>query len=133
MPVTPSPLLVGEELYLISDAGIVSCMDARTGELHYQERVTSGCSASPILADGKIYIFGEQGRGVVLKPGRTFVKLAENDLYERTLASPAVTDGALFVRTEHHLFCIGKPKFSPPAVSRADASQLDPILRVPLQ
>lgn len=110
VPVTPSPLLVGDELYLVSDRGTVTCMDAHTGQVHYQETVTKGCSASPILADGKIYIFGEQGRGVVLKPGRQFTKLAENHLHERTLASPAVTDGALFIRTEHHLFCIGKPE-----------------------
>ena len=99
-------------------------MDARTGDVHYQETVTTGCSASPTFADGKIYLFGELGRGVVLKPGKQFVKLAENHLHERTLASPAFTDGALFIRTENNLFCIREPKASPPAGRGTNAPTL---------
>jgi outer membrane protein assembly factor BamB len=106
-PHTPSPLLVGNELYVVSDAGIASCLDAKTGQVHWSERVGGNYSASPLLADGKIYLQNETGTGVVLKPGKTFEKLAENALGEKTLASYAVTDGALFIRTEKHLYRIG--------------------------
>lgn len=105
-PHTPSPLLVGNELYLVSDAGIASCLDAKTGTVHWSERVAGNYSASPVLADGKIYLQNETGTGVVLKPGKTFEKLAENALGEKTLASYAVTDGALFIRSEKHLYRI---------------------------
>ncbi|MEN9575576.1 MAG: hypothetical protein RL514_3431 [Verrucomicrobiota bacterium] len=106
-PHTPSPLLVGNELYVVSDGGIASCLDAKTGKVHWSERVAGNYSASPLFADGKIYLQNETGIGVVLKPGTTFEKLAENPLGEKTLASYAVTDGALFIRSEQHLYRIG--------------------------
>jgi outer membrane protein assembly factor BamB len=103
-PNTPSMLLSGTELYMISDKGVASCVDALTGEPHWQERVGGNYSASPVLADGKIYLQSEEGSGVVLKAGTTFEKIAENSVEERSLASYAVGDGAIFVRTEKHLF-----------------------------
>ena len=106
-PHTPSPLLVGNELYVVSDAGIASCLDAKTGAVHWSERAGGNYSASPLFADGKIWLQNETGTGVVLKPGKTFEKLAENALGEKTLASYAVTDGALFIRTETSLYRIG--------------------------
>jgi len=106
-PKTPSMLLVGDELYFVSDAGIASCVDARTGRVHWTERVGGNYSASPLLADGRIYLQNEEGIGVVLAPGKTFHQLARNSLAERSLASYAVTDGALFIRTEAHLYCVG--------------------------
>lgn len=106
-PHTPSPLLVGNELYVVSDAGIATCLDAKTGTVHWSERVGGNYSASPLLADGRIYLQNETGTGVVLKPGKTFEKLAENALGEKTLASYAVTDGAFFIRSDKHLYRIG--------------------------
>ena len=82
-------------------------MDAKTGQIHWSERVAGNYSASPLLADGKIWLQNETGLATVLKPGKTFEKLAENNLGERTLASYAVTDGAFFIRTEQHLYRIG--------------------------
>lgn len=105
-PNTPSPLLVGDELYVVADSGVASCVDAKTGYVHWQERVCSNTSASPIFADGKIYIQDEQGLGVVLTPGKTFTKPATNPIGERTLSSYAVTDGALFIRGDKHLYRI---------------------------
>jgi outer membrane protein assembly factor BamB len=105
-PNTPSPLLVGDELFTVSDSGIATCLDAKTGRQHWQERTGGDCSASPVCADGKIYIQTEQGVGVVLKADKTFQKLASNALEERTLASVAVGDGALFIRTEKNLYRI---------------------------
>ena len=106
-PKTPSMLLVGDELYFVSDAGIATCIDARTGRVHWSERVGGNYSASPLFGDGRIYLQNEEGTGVVLAPGKTFQQLARNSFGERTLASYAVTDGALFIRTEAHLYCVG--------------------------
>ncbi|MFM8471811.1 MAG: PQQ-binding-like beta-propeller repeat protein [Limisphaerales bacterium] len=106
-PHTPSPLLVGNELYVVSDAGIATCLDAKTGQVHWAERIAGNYSASPLYADGKIWFQNETGIGTVLKPGKTFEKLAENNLAEKTLASYAVTDGAFFIRTEKNLYRIG--------------------------
>jgi outer membrane protein assembly factor BamB len=108
-PHTPSFLVLGDELYLLADSGVLSCVDARTGKPHYQERACGQSSASPVFAEGRIYLLDEQGLGVVVAPGKEFRKLAENPLEERTLASYAVTDGALFIRSEENLFRIGKP------------------------
>jgi outer membrane protein assembly factor BamB len=106
-PKTPSMLLVGGELYFVSDGGIASCVDAMTGRVHWAERVGGNYSASPLLADGRIYLQNEEGIGVVLAPGKTFHELARNSLGERTLASYAVTDSALFIRGEAHLYRVG--------------------------
>ncbi|HEV3236199.1 MAG TPA: PQQ-binding-like beta-propeller repeat protein [Gemmataceae bacterium] len=105
-PTTPSPLLVGDELYMVSDTGTASCLDAKTGQVHWQERLGGGYSASPICADGKIYFQNEKGVGTVVKAGTKFESLAKNDMGEPTLASYAVADGALFIRTEKHLYRI---------------------------
>jgi outer membrane protein assembly factor BamB len=103
-PHTPSLLLVGDELYMVSDKGIATCLDARTGEQHWQERIGGGFSASPLYADGKIYLQSEEGPATVLAPGKTFTKLADAGFKERTLASYAVGDNCLFSRTESNLY-----------------------------
>lgn len=109
-PNTPSPLLVGNELYFVSDSGIMTCADAKTGSVHWQERVGGNYSASPIHADGKIFVQSEEGVGTVLKAGTKFEVLARNDVKERTLASYAVSDGALLIRTEGHLLRVENGK-----------------------
>jgi outer membrane protein assembly factor BamB len=105
-PNTPSMLLVGNELYFLSDAGVMTCADAKNGETHWQERLDGGVSASPVFADGKIFSVNEEGVTTVLKPGKNFQVLARNDLQERALASPAAVDGALLIRTAAHLWRI---------------------------
>ncbi len=105
-PNTPSLLLIGDELYMVSDGGIASCVDAKSGTVHWQERVGGNYSASPVHAGGKIYFQNEEGIGVVVKAGKTFEKLAANDLAERSLASYAVSGDAFYIRTEKHLFKI---------------------------
>lgn len=106
-PLTPSVVVVGDELYAVADIGLASCFDARTGTLHWQERLEGNYSSSPVAADGKIYFQNENGIGTVLKASREFVKLAENNLEERSLASYAVADGTLYIRTANHLYRIG--------------------------
>ena len=107
-PNTPSTIAVGAELYFVSDAGIATCVDARTGAVHWIERLGGGFSASPITAEGHIYFLNEEGIATVLKAGKTFEVLAKNDLGDRTLASPAATDNTLFIRSKTQLWRIGK-------------------------
>lgn len=108
-PNSSSVLLVGDELYFVSDRGVASCVDAKTGELHWQERLGGGFSASPLFADGKIYFQNEQGETTVIKPGKRYLELARNQLGAKTLASFAVADSALLIRTETQLLRISSP------------------------
>lgn len=105
-PRNASPILVGDELYLFDDKGIGSCLDAKTGEVHWQERVGSDMSASPVYSNGKIYALDEQGTTYVIEAGTDYKLLAENPLEERTLASIAVDGNSLLIRTETGLFKI---------------------------
>ena len=105
-PLTPSPLLVGDELYAVSDHGIASCLDARTGKLHWLERVGGNFSASPFYADGKIYLQSEEGVTTVIRASKKFERLGQSDLKERTFASYAAADGAIYLRTEKQLYRI---------------------------
>ena len=107
-PFTPSPLLVGDELYVISDLGVLSCVDAKTGTLHWQERIGGNHSASPVFADGRIYFLSEEGVATVIAPGTTFRRLAVNELDGATLASMAVAHGSIFIRTLTHLYRIAR-------------------------
>jgi outer membrane protein assembly factor BamB len=104
VPLTPSPLLVGDELYMVSDNGIASCINAKTGAPYWQVRLGGNHSASPIYADGRIYFLGEEGESVVIAPGKEFKELARNQLEGPTLASMAVSGGSIFVRSQTHLY-----------------------------
>jgi outer membrane protein assembly factor BamB len=105
-PYTPSPILVGNELYYVSDTGVLTCADARSGQILWQQRVAGNYSASPVFADGRIYFLSEEGVATVIAPGRTFRVLAVNRLDGDTLASMAVSGGAIFVRSNRHLYRI---------------------------
>jgi outer membrane protein assembly factor BamB len=106
-PHNPSLLLAGTHLFAISDRGVASCYDALTGRVVWSERIGGDFSASPVLAEERIYLQSEDGTGTVLSAAPRFEHLATNPLEERSLASYAVMDGALFIRTEQHLFRIG--------------------------
>lgn len=106
MPHTPSPLLVGDNLYVVSDGGIATCLDAESGKEVWQKRLGGGFSASPTLANGKIYFQSEQGETTVIEPANKFQEVARNQLEPRTFASYAVADGAFFIRTETQLYRI---------------------------
>jgi outer membrane protein assembly factor BamB len=105
-PLTPSPLLVGNELYIVNDNGIATTVDARTGELHWQERLGGTFSASPVFADGRIYFLDEQGVATIVEPGTTYRRIARNTLDGPTLASMAIAHQSLFIRSSTHLYCI---------------------------
>lgn len=102
----PSPLLVGKRIYQVEDAGIATCLDAATGELLWAERLGGKFSASPLFADGRIYLCSEEGHTHVIQPADRFQRLAENVLDGRILASPAAAGNALFIRTDSHLYRI---------------------------
>jgi outer membrane protein assembly factor BamB len=107
-PKLPSPLLVGDELYLVSDQGVATCLDARTGEEHWAKRLGGNFDASPLFADGRIYFCNRSGVTAVVAPGREFQLLAENRLDDGFYASPAVVEKSLVLRTEKHLYRIEK-------------------------
>ncbi|EDL61711.1 hypothetical protein PM8797T_05400 [Gimesia maris DSM 8797] len=108
IPHTPSLLMVGDELYAISDKGIGQCFDAKTGELIWKERVGGNFSASPLYADGKIYFQSEEGETTIIAPGKTYKEIGRNHLKEPTLASYAVAGDTLLIRTKTQLYRIGK-------------------------
>jgi outer membrane protein assembly factor BamB len=109
-PHTPSPLVVGDEIYVVNDMGIATCLDARTGVTHWRERLGGNYSASPIFADGRIYFLSEEGVTTVLAPGTRFQKLATNTLDGATLASMAVSDRSFFIRSDSALYRLGAPR-----------------------
>ncbi len=102
----PSPLLIGDLLYMINDAGVATCVEAKTGNVVWTERVGGNFSASPIFADGRIYFFNEEGKATAIAPGREFKVLAESKLDDGFMASPAVSGKALFLRTKTALYRI---------------------------
>ncbi len=105
-PHTPSPILVKDELYMVSDGGLASCLDAKSGKIHWQKRMGGNFSASPLHAAGRIYLQSEEGVTTVIKAGTTFEQVAQNKLDERTFASFAAADGAIYLRTENNLYRI---------------------------
>ena len=112
-PYTPSPLLVGNDLYYVSDTGVLSLADAKSGEVVWQQRLPGNYSASPVMADGRIYYQSEEGITTVIAPGREFKRLATNRLDGATLASMAVSSGSLFIRSQTHLYRISEQKLTP--------------------
>jgi outer membrane protein assembly factor BamB len=107
-PLTPSPLIVGDEIYVVNDGGIASCLDARTGDTHWQQRLGGEYSASPVFVDGRIYFLNEEGVATAIAPGKAFVRLATASLDGATLASIAVADGSFFIRSDTYLYRIAK-------------------------
>jgi outer membrane protein assembly factor BamB len=109
-PDVPSPAVDENYLYSINDRGIAYCLDRKTGrEIYGGQRLRPGTySASPVIADGKLYITSEDGVSSVLRAGPKFEILAENEMREYTLSSIAVSAGQLFLRTSGHLYAIGK-------------------------
>lgn len=106
VPFTPSPILAGDALYVVNDLGILTCLDAKTGEPVWVARLGGNYSASPVLAGGRLYFTNEEGTTTVVEPGPEFRAVASNTLEGATLSSLAVSDGGFFIRTDSHLYRI---------------------------
>jgi outer membrane protein assembly factor BamB len=106
VPRKPSLLLVGDLIFMIGDSGIASCVEARTGAVVWTARAGGSYSASPVWAAGRVYLFSEEGKATVIEAGRRFKVLAENELDDGFMASPAVAGNALFLRTRTHVYRI---------------------------
>jgi len=107
----PTPLIYGDYLYVLANQGIFDCYNLKTGEEIYRERIShqgGGFSASPVAADGKLYLPSEDGGIFVVKAGPNFELLATNPMGELLMATPAISSGMMFVRTQHHLFAVGR-------------------------
>ncbi len=104
----PSPIDHAGHFFIVADNGIASCFDARTGKVRWKERLGRRHSASAVEAGGNVYFPDDDGVTWVVKGTPTFQVVAENDLGEACFASPAIAQGQLFIRTEKHLWCIGK-------------------------
>jgi outer membrane protein assembly factor BamB len=107
-PDSPTPVVLGERLYLVTNDGIARCLEAATGRLYWKERLKGGYRASPLAADGRIYFLNEQGLTTVISAEKKFNKLVENPLDDDTVASPITSDGKIFIRGNKTLYCIGK-------------------------
>ncbi len=105
-PHNPSPLIIGDAVYMISDGGVLTCLDGRTGSERWNERVGGSYSASPLSANGLIYLLAEDGTATVVKSGISFESIAKNKMGERALASYGVDGDALLLRTEKALYRI---------------------------
>jgi outer membrane protein assembly factor BamB len=109
-PYMPTPIVYDDHLYTCSNAGVVTCFEANTGKQIYKERLGSsgGYTASPVAADGNLYFAGEDGDVRVVRAGPKFELLSVNSLGEPCMATPAISDGMIYIRTQHHLFGIGR-------------------------
>lgn len=107
MPKVPSMVYVKPLLFAVTDGGVATCMKAETGEIAWQERLGGSYSASPVSAEGRVYFISDEGETTVLEAGLEYRVLSRNPLGEKVQASPAISQGHLYLRTEKHLFAIG--------------------------
>jgi outer membrane protein assembly factor BamB len=106
----PSMLYVRPFLYMVTETGVAKCLRAATGREIWRERLGGKHSASPIWADGRIYFLSEKGKTTVIKDSGEFEVIAENELNEKCIASPAVSQKQIFIRSDKNVFCIGKDR-----------------------
>ncbi len=107
IPLRSSPAIVGSEIYLIADNGVLSCLDINSGEIRWASRLGGNYSASPIVADGRMYFCSHEGKTTIVRPNPDKLEiLAENELDGQLMASPVPSDGALFLRSDSHLYRI---------------------------
>jgi outer membrane protein assembly factor BamB len=107
----PTPVIYKDHLYALLNQGILDCYALATGEEIYRERIPhsgGGFSASPVAADDRLYLPGEDGHIFVVKTGPQFELAGSNDLNDRIMATPALSEGMMYVRAEKHLFAIGR-------------------------
>jgi outer membrane protein assembly factor BamB len=109
-PYTPTPIVYGNQFYVLADNGVLSSYDAKTGEVIYQQRLPTSFSASPVAADGKLYLASEDGDVFVVKAGRQYELLSKNAMGQPLMATPAITQGMLILRGDKAIYAIGERK-----------------------
>jgi outer membrane protein assembly factor BamB len=110
-PYMPTPLIYGGHLYVLSNQGVLDCYDLKTGAEVYRQRLPhkgGGFSASPVAADGRLYLPSEDGDIFVVRAGPTYELLSKNPMGELLMATPAISSGTMFVRTQHHVYAVGR-------------------------
>ena len=107
-PYTPTPIIYGDLFYVLADNGVLSAYEAKTGERVYQQRIPSSFSASPVAADGRLYLASEDGDVFVVKAGRQYELLAKNVMGQPLMATPAITQGMLIIRGENMIYALGE-------------------------
>ncbi len=105
---SPSPVVWGELLFMISNDGVARCFDAQTGRMYWKERLKGEYRASPVAAEGRIYFQNLKGLTTVVSSSRRFDRLTENQISDDTIASLAISDGRLFIRGRKGLYCVGR-------------------------
>jgi outer membrane protein assembly factor BamB len=139
-PEIPSPLIVDELMFMVTEGGVVTCLEAESGNEVWKGRLRGDYWASPLYADGKIYFFSQEGYVSVISAGREFQLLAENELDERFIASPAIAGNTIIARSLTHLYCLAegyemapKPKIaSKPKASKPQKSESKLMSELPL-
>jgi len=104
----PSPIAVDDFFLVVSDNGTASCFDAASGKRHWRERIGKGHSASLVSAGGLVHFLSDEGVTKIVRPGKLFQLIAENSIGEHCYTSPAISRGQIFLRSEKHLFCVGR-------------------------
>ena len=110
-PYMPTPVIYRGSVYSLQNQGILTCYDLRTGDKKFRKRIPhagAGFSASPVAADGKVFLLSEDGDVFVVRAADEFEIVATNPMGEVLMASPALSDGTLYIRGEHHLFAVGR-------------------------
>jgi len=103
----PSPITLGPYFLVVSDSGVATCLYAKSGKSIWRQRIGARHSASLVSANGLVYFLSDKGITTVIKPGPEFEVVAHNELGEETNASPAISNGLMFLRGAEHLYCIG--------------------------
>ena len=117
-PYTTTPIIYGEHLYTVADGGVLSAYEAKTGRLVYQERLPTSFSASPVAADGKLYLPSEDGDVYVVRAGTKFELLSKNPMGEPLMGTPAISDGLIIIRSQGHIYAVGAVPAAKPAGGR---------------
>ena len=107
-PYTPTPIIYGDLMYTVADNGVLTAYDAKTGTMTYQQRIPSSFSASPVAADGKLYLSSEDGDVFVVRAGPKYELLATNVMGQPLMATPAISDGLLILRTKDFVYAVGE-------------------------
>lgn len=125
VPEISSCILVGDHIYFVSPLGVLTCLDAASGKLAWQQRLGGNFAASPLAADGKLYFTSREGVTTVITPGSEYHELAKNQVFGQTMSSLAVSGNALLIRADRTLYCVGKPGGTERADSRGGGEDVN--------